>query len=121
MSLDPSRAASQPLLLVLRHADAIELMTDHSAAALPDPLHLFLLVSGDPNEMSHGVLPLCHALRPGDASSLSLLLRYWADPVSINVLPAVANVTMTLIACYAPPSLITTGQNACAQDKLRPG
>ena len=49
--------------------------------ALPDPLHLFLLASGDPNEMSHGMSPLCQALRAGDARSVSLLLRYLADPL----------------------------------------
>ena len=35
--------------------------------SLPEPLHLFLLASGDPNEMRNGILPLCKALRAGDA------------------------------------------------------
>ena len=70
---------------MLRHADEVELMTDDYAAALPDALHLFLLASGDPNETSHGVSSLCPALRARDASSVSLLLRYWADPVQCEL------------------------------------
>ena len=34
---------SNGLLLELRHADEIELLTDDCAAAFPDPLRLFLL------------------------------------------------------------------------------
>ena len=74
------RLLSNPVLLVQRHLHEKEIMSEDSVT-LPDPLHLSLLASGDPNEMSHCMSPLCQALRAGDARSVSLLLRYLADPL----------------------------------------
>ena len=79
------RLLSNPLLLVQRHLHEEEVLRDEDSVALPDLLHLFLLASGEPNEMSHGMSPLCQALRAGDARSVSLLLRYLADPLQCEL------------------------------------
>ena len=74
------RLISNPLLMALRHIRDRHTSLVEDTTSLPDPLHIFLLASGDPNEMSDGISPLCQALRAGDASAVSLLLRYRADP-----------------------------------------
>ena len=68
------------LLLALRRIRDVGNIAQEEEIPLPDPLHIFLLASGDPNEMSHGTSALCQAFRAGEARAVSLLLRYRAHP-----------------------------------------